>query len=355
MTDAVKNLAETIRAAAESGRPLRLRGGGTKDFYGQSLQGDVLDARGPVGIVAYEPTELVVTVRGGTRLADLEAALAEKGQMLPFEPPHFGADATVGGAVAAGLSGPRRQSAGALRDFVLGVRILDGRGRDLSFGGQVMKNVAGYDVSRLLAGSLGTLGLILEVSLKVLPIPVRESTLRLELPQDKAIEIMNRWGGKPLPVSATAWSDGHLSVRLSGAEAAIRAAREKIGGEAVDDAQAAAFWTGIREQTDSFFGGDAATWRVAVPSTAAVLELPGDQLVEWGGSVRWLRAGADARLIRDLATKVGGHATLFRGGDKAVAGVFQPLAPAVRQIHARLKQEFDPQGILNRGRMYVDF
>ncbi len=354
MPDEVKALAETIRGAAEAGRPLRLRGGGTKDFYGQSLDGDVLDARGHAGIVAYEPTELVVTVRGGTRLAELEAALAEKGQMLPFEPPHFGADATVGGAVAAGLSGPRRQSAGALRDFVLGARILDGRGRDLSFGGQVMKNVAGYDVSRLVAGSLGTLGLILEVSLKVLPIPVTETTLRLEFPQDKAVETMNRWGGKPLPISATAWAGGDLEVRLSGAEAAVRAAREKIGGAVVDAAQAAAFWTGVREHTAPFFRGGASLWRVSVPSSAATLELPGDQLIEWGGSLRWLATEADARIIRERVAKAGGHATLFRGGDKTV-GVFHPLPTTIARIHANLKREFDPQGVLNRGRMYPGF
>ncbi|MCG6874261.1 MAG: glycolate oxidase subunit GlcE [Betaproteobacteria bacterium] len=355
MTDAVNSLVETIRAAAEAGRGLRLRGGGTKDFYGQALHGAVLDTRGHAGIVAYEPTELVVTVRGGTRLTELEATLAEKGQMLPFEPPHFGADATIGGAVAAGLSGPRRQSAGALRDFVLGVRILDGRGQDLTFGGQVMKNVAGYDVSRLIAGSMGTLGLILEVSLKVLPIPVTEATLQLELPQDKAIEIMNRWGGKPLPVSATAWTDGDLWVRLSGAEAAVRAAREKIGGEVVDDAGAAAFWTALREHTEPFFRDAVPLWRVSVPSTTAALEVPGEQLIEWGGSLRWLTTGADARVIRELAARAGGHATLFRGGDKAETGVFHPLAPAVARIHANLKREFDPHGVLNRGRMYPEF
>jgi len=351
MPDIAKTLAQGIRAAVVSGRPVRVRGGGTKDFYGQSFEGEPLETGGHAGIVAYEPTELVITVRGGTPIAEVEATLAERGQLLPFEPPHFGAGATIGGAVAAGLSGPRRQSAGAVRDFVLGVRILDGRGRDLSFGGRVMKNVAGYDVSRLMAGALGTLGVILEVSLKVLPIPVAETTLRLELPQDKAIETMNRWGGQPLPVSATAWTDGDLSVRLSGADAAVRAARVKIGGEAVDDAQAAAFWTGIRNHADPFFAGGDALWRVSVPSTAAALEIPGEQLIEWGGSLRWLVTGADARVIRGLATKAGGHATLFRGGDKSV-GVFEPLAEAVARIHANLKREFDPHGVLNRGRMY---
>jgi glycolate dehydrogenase FAD-binding subunit len=354
MSDAVKALAETIRAAAAARRSVRLRGGGTKDFYGQSLAGAILDTRGHDGIVAYEPTELVVTVRCGTRLAALESKLMESGQMLAFEPPHFGDQATIGGAIAAGLSGPRRASAGAVRDFVLGVRILDGRGRDLSFGGQVMKNVAGYDVSRLMVGSLGTLGLILEVSLKVLPMPVAETTLRLELPEDKAIETMNRWGGKPLPVSATAWAGGDLWVRLSGHEAAVRAAREKIGGEAVDGARASAFWSGVREHADPFFRGASPLWRVSVPSTAAPLGLPGDQLIEWGGSLRWLASAADARLIRELAAKSGGHATLFRGGDKA-AGVFTPLAPALARIHANLKREFDPDGVLNHGRMYPDF
>jgi glycolate oxidase FAD binding subunit len=354
MRDESQSLAETIRAAAKSGRPLRLRGGGSKDFYGQALEGDVLDTRGHAGIVAYEPTELVVTVRGGTRLTEVEAVLADKGQMLPFEPPHFGAEATFGGAVATGLSGPRRQAAGALRDFVLGVRILDGRGRDLTFGGQVMKNVAGYDVSRLIAGSLGTLGLILEASLKVLPVPVAETTLRVELPEDRAVETMNRWGGKPLPISATAWTGGELAVRLSGADAAVRAACAKIGGTVVDGAQAAEFWSGIREHTDPFFGSSAPLWRVSVPSTAPALDLPGRQLIEWGGSLRWLATGADARVIRERAAKVGGHATLFRGGDKSV-GVFEPLAPAIARIHANLKREFDPSGILNRGRMYPDF
>jgi glycolate oxidase FAD binding subunit len=353
MSDVVKTLAETIRAAAAARRGVRLRGGGTKDFYGQSLEGEVLDPRGHDGIVAYEPTELVVTARCGTRLVALESKLNENGQMLAFEPPRFGDQATVGGAVAAGLSGPRRQAAGAVRDFVLGVRILDGRGRDLSFGGQVMKNVAGYDVSRLMAGSLGTLGLILEVSLKVLPIPVAETTVRLELPEEKALEAMNRWGGKPLPVSATAWAGGDLWVRLSGAEAAVRAAREKIGGEVIDGARATAFWSGVREHTEDFFRGDAPMWRVSVPSTAAPLGLPGNQLIEWGGSLRWFASAADARLIRELAAKAGGHATLFRGGDKA-AGVFTPLAPAIARIHANLKREFDPEGVLNRGRMYPD-
>jgi glycolate oxidase FAD binding subunit len=353
LPDTLAPLAEAIRAAAADGRPLRIRGGGTKDFYGQALTGEVLDTRSYAGIVDYDPTELVVTVRGGTPLADLEAALAAQSQMLAFEPPHFGAGATVGGAVAAGLAGPRRATAGGVRDFVLGVRLLDGRGQDLSFGGRVMKNVAGYDVSRVMAGALGTLGVIAEVSLKVLPVPVAEATLKFEMPEDKAIETMNRWAGRPLPISATAYSDGDLCVRLSGAAAAVRAAREKLGGAPVEPDGAARFWSGIREQSDPFFAGAEPLWRVSVPSATPPLGLEGRSLVEWGGSLRWLASNADARHVREVAARAGGHAALFRRGDKSV-GVFHPLASAVATIHRRLKAEFDPRGILNRGRMYAD-
>jgi len=353
----LEKFSDAIRQAGES-RPLRLRGGGTKDFYGQALEGEVLDTRAHSGIAAYEPSELVITARCGTRLAEVEAALRERGQMLPFEPPCFGEPATIGGAVAVGLSGPGRQAAGALRDFVLGVKVMDGRGDVLSFGGQVMKNVAGYDVSRLMAGSLGTLGIILEVSLKVLPRPVAEATLRLELPEDKAIEQLNRWAGRPLPISASAWSGHDLAIRLSGATAAVQEARGKIGGEGVEDGQARRFWDGVREHADPFFRSSienaAPLWRLSVPSTTPPLKLQGEQMIEWGGALRWLHSHADARTVREAARRAGGHATLFRGGDKSV-GVFQPLAPAMMKIHRQLKAEFDPQSVFNRGRMYPDF
>ena len=254
--------------------------------------------------------------------------------MLAFEPPHFGAGlgthATLGGAIAAGLCGPRRATAGALRDFVLGIKIMDGRGEIQSFGGQVMKNVAGYDVSRLMAGALGTLGLILEASLKVLPRPVAELTLRLHLPQDKALEAMNRWAGQPLPVSATCWHDDELTVRLSGAKSAVTKTRELIGGELIEDGDE--FWRGVREQSDQFFAADGFTsetplWRLAVTSTCAPLVLPGRQLIEWGGSLRWFKTNASTERARAVATVSDGHATLFRGGDKTI-GVFQPLPAA---------------------------
>jgi len=349
-----ERLRERIREAAGRAAPLRLRGGGSKDFYGGAPRGEILDTREHAGIVSYEPTELVVTARCGTPLAELEDALAAHGQMLAFEPPHFGGAATVGGCVAAGLSGPRRAAAGALRDFVLGARLIDGSGRELAFGGQVMKNVAGYDVSRLLAGSLGVLGLIVEVSLKVLPRPAAERTLRLEMPQDKALEALSRWAGAGQPVSASAWRDGELSVRLSGAGRAVQAGAGKLGGEALEDAAAERFWSGIRDHTDPYFAGGAPLWRLSVPATAAPLDLAGAPLVEWGGALRWLRSGAEAATVRAAAARAGGHATLFRGGDKS-AGVFAPLAPAIARLHRELKAAFDPAGVFNPGRLYPDF
>jgi len=353
MQDVLEQFAATIRQAGAARRPLRIRAGGTKDFYGQSTDGEILDPRAFTGIVDYDPSELVVTARCGTPMVVIEAALRERGQMLAFEPPHFGVGATVGGMVAAGLSGPRRATAGAVRDYVLGARVMDGHGNPLTFGGQVMKNVAGYDVSRMLAGSLGTLGLILEVSLKTLPLPVAEATLSFELPEARAIESMNRWAGRPLPISATAWTDGELLVRLSGARAAVHAASKVLGGESVDAAEADRFWAGIREQSDAFFRESSdALWRISLPSTAPPLELPGAQRIEWGGALRWIGVGADARTIRVRAADLGGHATLFRGGDKSV-GVFTPLASPLDRIQRQVQAVFDPHGIFNRGRMYT--
>lgn len=337
-------LSDRIRDAADRKVALRLRGGGSKDFYGNDARGDLLDTRAYAGIVDYEPSELVVTARCGTPLADVEGVLSAKGQCLPFEPPHFGA-ATFGGCVAAGLSGPRRACAGALRDFVLGVRLIDGRGRVMQFGGQVMKNVAGYDISRLVAGSLGTLGLIAEASLKVLPRASTELTLRLELDEARALEALNRWAAEPLPISATLWHAGLLDVRLAGSEAAVHGAKSKIGGHEVVDG-----WRAIREHSHPFFAGDAPLWRLSVPSTTPPLGLA--NLVEWGGALRWMRGG-ELRHIREVAKRVGGHATLFRGGDKS-AGVFAPLDPVLMRLHSALKSAFDPAGILNPGRLYAE-
>jgi len=355
MDSALQQITARICAAAADGTPLRIRGGGSKDFYGQSLQGEVLDTRPLSGIVSYEPSELVVTVRAGTPLAELEAALAEQGQCLPFEPPHFGPGATVGGMVAVGLNGPARASVGAVRDYVLGVTLLNGRGELLIFGGQVMKNVAGYDVSRLMAGALGTLGLIVEVSLKVLPRAVAESTLVFEMDEAQALAQLNRWGGQPLPINASCWHAGALMVRLRGARAAVAAAHKTMGGNLMQE-QTDQLWSALREQTGPFFAlqEHESLVRLSVPDTAPPLKL-GPTLMEWGGAQRWLKLPVhQAQDARTALGSIAGHATLFRARDKS-AGVFSPLASPLDRIHRELKKQFDPAGIFNRGRMFADF
>ncbi|MCU0867947.1 MAG: glycolate oxidase subunit GlcE [Planctomycetes bacterium] len=391
MDSALSHLTDRIRAAAADRTPLAIRAGGSKAFYGNAMDATaVLDPRPYRGIVDYAPTELVVTVRSGTPLAELEAALDARGQMLPFEPPYFGgeyktkpphvggelqtagddnAEPTIGGAVAAGLAGPRRASFGptygGVRDFVLGASLLDGRGQVLRFGGTVMKNVAGYDVARLLPGSLGVLGVLLDLSIKVLPKPVAEATLRFSMSHEEALHRMNEWAGQPLPVSATMWASELLYVRLSGARAAVDAASARLtaahGGESIDAEGAAALWRGVRDHRHLFFAPDDLAqrplWRLSLPSTAEPLQLAGTQLIEWGGALRWLRSEAAPHTIRAQAAALGGHATLFRGGssDLRSAGVFTPLPAPLAAIHKRLKAEFDPAGIFNRGRMYPEF
>jgi glycolate oxidase FAD binding subunit len=375
----LNSLTDAVRQAGADGRVMRLRGGGSKDFWGQGLTGEVLDTRAYRGIVSYEPSELVVTARCGTPLAELEAVLAEKGQCLAFEPPHFGPGATVGGMVAAGLSGPARATAGAVRDYVLGARFINGLGEHLSFGGQVMKNVAGYDVSRLMAGSWGTLGLITEVSLKVLPVAPAEATLMIAgLAQGPALDLLHRWGGQPLPLNASAWVRDptaqpvadYLFVRLRGAVAAVQSAMGRMSADAqalgaqvqaMDNAEAAQDWRASAEQTLPFFDApspDACLWRLSVPQTAPVLDLPYAQYIEWQGAQRWLWAPASAAVaLRELAQSVGGHATLFRASvahaevDK-VAGVNTPLGAVQERIQQQLQKQFDPQGVFATGRMH---
>ena len=360
---ALHQIVERIRAAAAANTPLCIRGGGTKDFYGEAPHGEVLSTADLTGITSYEPSELVVTVRAGTPLAELEAALAEKGQCLPFEPPRFGSNGTVGGMVAAGLSGPARASVGAVRDYVLGTTLVNGRGELLTFGGQVMKNVAGYDVSRVLAGSLGTLGVIAEVSLKVLPVPPAEATLEFACGQADALRLLNEWGGRPLPLNASCWFEyagaGALYLRLRGAVAAVEAACEHLGGERKDNARAAADWQSLRDQQLSWFAteeGPDALWRVSVPQTAPVLSIDGAApLIEWHGGQRWYKAPpSQAARIREIARAAGGHATLFRlPGSGTQGGVprFDALSAPVERIQRALMREFDPYGIFDRGRL----
>ena len=360
MDAALARLVDQVKTARVASGHFRIVGGGTKDFYGNALQGEPLSVRPLAGISSYEPTELVVTVRGGTLLSDLEATLAEKGQHLAFEPPRLGATSTVGGMISAGLAGPARAAAGSVRDHLLGATLLNGKGEVLSFGGQVMKNVAGYDVSRVLAGSMGVLGVICEVSLKVLPRPTATATLRFEMDQAQALQKLNAWGGESLPMSASACWNGMLVVRLSGARAAVEAACQQLGGEAIEPAWAAAFWQGLRDQSDEFFAsalaavdGGAALWRLGVAQTAAPIALPGEQLVEWGGAQRWMCTPASAAQVRDAATAAGGHATLIRGGEKS-AGAFHPLSAPLARFHRELKKAFDPDRVFNRGRLYAE-
>ena len=373
MTDTLQALIDPIRAAAASRTPLRIRGQGSKDFYGASLQGGLLDTRSHSGIVSYEPTELVITARTGTPLAELEAALAEQGQCLAFEPPRFDGRGSVGGMVASGLSGPSRASVGGVRDYVLGVQMVNGRGEHLTFGGQVIKNVAGYDVSRLMVGSLGILGLLTEVSLKVMPLPAAEATLVFEIDQAHALEQLHHWGAQPLPLNASRWEQGEhepgevglLFVRLRGAGAAVDSAITKMmkdrPGKPVDQTQASADWSACRDQTLPFFSATAhsgqALWRLSLPQTAPALNLLWPQLVEWHGGLRWVWAPESAGAkLRDLSQAVGGTTMLFRAAEPDVtrsSDRFDTLERPLDQIHARLKAEFDPANIFNPGRMFA--
>ena len=372
----LSELRERLRSARDKRRPLRLRGSGTKDFYGEDLQPDahaggasdtpaasgtpaptsgqqdphepeLLDLRPYTGIVDYEPSELFITARCGTPLAEIEATLAEHNQFLAFEPPAFRGAPTIGGVIAAGLSGPRRMYCGAARDFVLGATLLDGKGEILRFGGQVMKNVAGFDVSRLLCGSLGILGVITEVSLKVLPKPRVEQTIRFAMPARQAVEAFNRWSGQPLPISGASWYNGTARVRLSGTASAVRAARERMGGDLVNPSMADEWWQFLRHHTHPIFSNDT-VWRLSVPDTAPPLDLPGDPLIDWGGALRWY--ATDAPETRAITSAAGGTALCWRGARPA-GGRFHPLEPAIAALHRRLKERFDPHGIFNPGRM----
>src|SRR3569832_717276 len=350
-SDLTAQLQAQARAALAREAPLRIAGGDTKAFLGRAVEGDVLDVTAHRGIVNYQPTELVITARAGTPLIEIESALEEHKQMLAFEPPHFGERATLGGTIACGLSGPRRAYTGAARDFVLGMQMINGHGEVLRFGGEVMKNVAGYDVSRLMTGAMGTLGVILEVSLKVLPRPAYELTLAHACATDEAIAVKNRWAWWPLPITATCHVEDTLYVRLSGAESAVESAHRLLGGEVVDDADV--FWAHVREHRHHFFSNAATLWRISVPSATPPLALTGESLLEWGGALRWLRTAARAAAVRTSSARAGGHAFVFRGKVDE-AEVFHPLPSALLAVQQRVKHAFDPKRIFNGGRMYAD-
>ncbi|MGX0889551.1 FAD/FMN-containing dehydrogenase [Pseudomonas sp. ADAK2 TE3594] len=344
--DASETLLEQVRQARENATPLRIQGGNTKAFLGREVAGEILDTRAHRGIVSYDPTELVISVRAGTPLSELLAALDAKGQMLPCEPPSFGEGATVGGMIAAGLSGPRRPWSGSVRDFVLGTRVISGLGTHLRFGGEVMKNVAGYDLSRLMVGSYGCLGVLTEVSLKVLPKPRQCLSISLDIDCAHALANLAQWGQQPLPISAASHDGQRLYLRLEGGEGSVTAAHQRLGGEPLDSG----YWADLNEQRLDFFNEGLPLWRLSLPNNLGTLDLPGEQLIDWGGAQRWLKSAADN--IQSRALELGGHATCFSHGVSETP--FQPLNPALLRYHRQLKAQLDPQGLFNPGRMYAE-
>ncbi|MEM5386419.1 glycolate oxidase subunit GlcE [Paraburkholderia phymatum] len=341
-------LISQVEAARAARASLLIRGSNSKAFLGRAVDARTIDTCGHRGIVHYDPTELVVTVRAGTPLAEVEALLDDAGQMLPFEAPMFGGAGTVGGMFATGLSGARRPWTGAVRDFALGCRVISGNGKHLRFGGEVMKNVAGYDVSRLLAGSFGCLGLVTEVSLKVLPKPRATRCVVLELAPADAHRRLVAWRRAGLSVTGACYAEGGLHLRLEGGIGAVRAARDGIGGTDVDGT----FWAQLRRFTLPFFADTRPLWRLSLPSAAPIAALPGNALLDWGGAQRWLKSDVDESDVRRVAKELGGHATAFTPG--VTDTPFHPLPDPLMRLHRRLKAQLDPLGIFNPGRLYAD-
>ena len=364
----LQEISEKIHTASRTGNPLRITGSGTKNFYGNELSGEVYSLREYSGMIDYNPSELILTAKAGTYIAELENILGLNGQMFPFEPPYFGESATLGGTVACGFSGPRRPFTGSARSFTLGIKVIDGSGKILSFGGRVMKNVAGYDISRLMAGSLGTLGVILEISMKVLPAPEAELTITREQNQNDAVEFFNNLAGRSLPLSGASWYRGISYLRLSGSGSSILASSKKIGGdkivlhdlESAESGDEVSYWKQLKEQKLPFFTDKRPLWRVSVPPATPpeVTHIENaDAIYDWLGAIRWIKSDEDPKTIRNTAEIHGGHATLFRtpGSTTASGKNFCFLSPEVLKLHKNLKNVFDPKGILNPGRMHPEF
>ena len=349
MADISSQIVERIEAARRAGEPLGIVAGASKRFLGRASGGSPLDVGAHSGIVSYEPGELVLTVRAGTCLAEVEAALAEHGQALQFEPPNFAGAATVGGTLACNASGPARPWSGSVRDAVLGIELVTGRAERLRFGGRVMKNVAGFDVSRLQAGALGAFGVIIEVSLKVLPRPRHTVTLVRNFDAAGAIVQMNELAGTSKPLSGAAWHDGRLYLRLSGAETAVAAAARQWGGERID--AAASFWQDLAEQRLPYFRAGVPLWRFSVRSSSPLPRIDGEWLIDWGGAQRWIHGDFDKGELERCAESAGGHVSVYRGGDRK-GEVHHTLSEALKALHLRLKDAFDPDRILNPGRLY---
>ncbi|MEM7400826.1 MAG: glycolate oxidase subunit GlcE [Pseudomonadota bacterium] len=350
MNDCSTDIANEIQRAFQEKTALRIEGGSSKSFYGRSIDGKPLSLSQNKGIIEYEPSELYITAKSGTPLSVIEETIAKHSQVLPCEPPQFSNTATIGGMVACGLSGPRRASSGSVRDCLLGTEIINGKGETLRFGGRVMKNVAGYDTSRLMCGALGTLGVLMSVTLRLLPKPAFEETIVLELSESAAVSKMNDWASTPLPISATFYNGSCLYVRLSGSTSAVKASSREIGGDTYDTQTE--FWESIKEHQHAFFNADMPLWRVSVPPNTQNLTLPGESVMEWNGGLRWCKSDANEKLIREKANNVAGHATLFKSTGEAE--IFHPLPITIMNIHKKLKQVFDPAGILNPGKMFAE-
>ncbi len=351
MGDHSQQLLHQVTQAYQDKTPLQITGSGSKSFYGRQIQGEALDTRTHSGIINYEPSELVITARAGTPLREIEQALLQEKQMLGFEPPAYGDQATLGGTIACNLSGPARAYHGAARDYVLGSRIINGKAEAMHFGGEVMKNVAGYDVSRLMCGAMGTLGVILDVSLKVIPMPEQEITLVHECDEAQALEKIHHWVLQGLPLSASCYNGKRLYIRLASSSDEIAAAQQKTGGDKLqNDCE---FWRSIKEQSHDFFNTDQPIWRLSLASNAEPLPIEGSTLHEWGGALRWLRSDESADKIRHVLELINGHATLFRNNATQL-DPFHELSSGVFRLHNELKQAFDPDYILNPGRMYAE-
>ena len=347
--DNSKQICDAVAYAISTNTAINIQAGNSKSFYGNAVIGDVFDVSQHRGIVDYEPSELFITARCGTLLQEIESTLDEQGQMLAFEPPHFGPNATLGGTIACGLSGPRRPYSNAARDCVLGAHIVNGHGEYLRFGGQVMKNVAGYDVARLMCGALGTLGIVMQISLKVIPKSPAEITLTFEHDEKDAIHNMNEWTQTNLPITGTYYETGILYVRISGVESTLQNVKDTLGGTELDNSDG--FWVNVKEQRREFFSDPRPLWRFSVPNDVSNLGITGDCVTEWNGGLRWVKSDCEPEQIFSAAQEKQGNATLFQSSNYPT-DCFQPLSTELKKLHTNMKHAFDPKHLINPGRMY---
>lgn len=348
MSDQSQELQQQVMQALAQQQPVTLRGGGSKEFLTPASEHPIISVRQHQGMIDYHPSELVLTARAGTLLTDIETTLAESGQMLPFEPPRYSDRATLGGTVATGLSGPMRPFTGSVRDYVLGCTLINGKGEIVKFGGQVMKNVAGYDVSRLMVGAMGTLGVLLDISIRVIPAFPDEQHITQTMNQQQALLTMRNLRSENLPISGLAYDGEQLHIRLGGTHSAVKTTSQKLGGEIQHTNN---FWTQLRDHQHRFFQQNRPLWRLSVPPASKEINVDGEQLIDWGGGLRWLKTIQPAEQVFALAASVGGHARLFR---HAVKGQMrQPQLPdSLLAMHEKIKHSFDPQAIFNPGQLY---